>query len=57
MPRIWLRVVWGFGVTMASFSPSIAFSRVDFPTLGSPIILTYPDLKEVSDTVLSTLSY
>lgn len=35
------------GVAMAIFSHNIWFKRVDFPTSGSPIIATKPDLKKV----------
>src|ERR1022692_76912 len=38
-----LRVVCGLRVTMASFSPTSAFSRVDFPALGRPMMETKPD--------------
>ena len=31
IPRIWFRVVCGFGVTIANFCPKIALSSVDFP--------------------------
>jgi hypothetical protein len=30
---------------MLSFSPTSAFMRVDFPTLGFPTMATNPDLK------------
>jgi len=39
-----LRVVCGFGDVMAIFWFSTRFSKVDFPTLGAPIILMRPDL-------------
>src|SRR2546427_5317628 len=42
MPRMRLRVVWGLGVTMATFSPSSRLSRVDLPTLGRPTIAQNP---------------
>src|SRR5664280_1843529 len=38
-----LRVVCGLRVTIASFSPTSAFSRVDFPALGRPMMETNPD--------------
>src|SRR6185503_1312376 len=38
-----LRVVWGLGVTMASFSPTIWLSSVDLPTLGRPRMATVPE--------------
>ena len=41
-PVIRLRVVWGLGVTIASFSPTIRLSSVDLPTLGRPKIATVP---------------
>src|SRR3989338_5324165 len=47
IPRILFLVVWGFADTMAIFSPRIAFKRVDFPTLGRPMIATKPDLKDM----------
>ena len=43
MPMMRFRVVWGLGVTMATFSPTRAFSRVDFPTLGRPTMLIKPE--------------
>src|SRR5579859_5790459 len=36
MPRIRFRVVWGFGETIATFSPVSRFSSVLLPTLGRP---------------------
>src|SRR5262249_61274266 len=36
MPVMRLRVVCGFGDTMATFWPSRRLSSVDFPTLGRP---------------------
>jgi hypothetical protein len=45
MPNILLRVVWGFEVTMDTFWPSTALRKVDFPTLGLPIIETKPERK------------
>src|SRR5579884_4424053 len=38
-----LRVVCGLLVTMASFSPTRAFSSVDLPALGRPRMQTYPE--------------
>jgi hypothetical protein len=35
-----LRVVWGFGDTAATLAPTSAFSRVDFPTFGRPMMAT-----------------
>ena len=37
-------VVWGLLEIIAIFSPTRRFIKVDFPTLGLPIILTKPDL-------------
>jgi hypothetical protein len=37
-----MRVVWGFGVTMATFEPTIAFRRVDLPTLERPTMTATP---------------
>jgi hypothetical protein len=37
------RVVWGTGLTMATFSPQIRFMRVDFPTEGRPTTATKAD--------------
>src|SRR3974390_3521966 len=48
MPRMRLRVVWGLGVTIASFSPTNAFSKVDFPALGRPMMETKPERKPMS---------
>ena len=44
IPIIRCRVVWAFEVMIDSLSPTRAFIKVDFPTLGFPIILTKPDL-------------
>jgi hypothetical protein len=44
MPAIRLRVVCGLLETMAIFSPKIALSKVDFPTLGRPTIDINPVL-------------
>ena len=41
-PTMRLRVVCGFGVTMASFSPTMALSSVDLPTFGRPRMATVP---------------
>src|SRR5271169_6460649 len=43
-----LRVVWGLRVTMASFSPTSAFSSVDFPALGRPMMETKPERNGIS---------
>ena len=42
MPSRRLRVVCGFGVTIASFSPTRAFSSVDLPAFGRPSSATTP---------------
>ena len=34
-----LRVVWGLGETIATFSPTRAFVSVDLPTFGRPQIV------------------
>src|SRR5271165_5933153 len=43
-----LRVVCGLRVTMASFSPTSAFSSVDFPALGRPMMETNPERNAMS---------
>ncbi len=43
IPIILFLVVCGFDVTIATFSPRIELSSVDLPTLGHPIIDTYPE--------------
>src|SRR5205085_4274102 len=43
MPRMRLRVVCGLCVTMAIFSPTSAFSSVDLPALGRPMMETKPE--------------
>ena len=40
MPVMRLRVVWGFLVTMATFSPTRWLVRLDLPTLGRPTSAT-----------------
>ena len=35
------RVVPRMGLTMARFSPQMAFSRLDLPTLGRPMIASW----------------
>src|SRR5262245_32317381 len=40
MPFWFRRVVWALGLTMATFSPTRLFSRVDFPELGGPAMAT-----------------
>src|SRR5205809_7633803 len=44
MPTMRLRVVCGFGETMATFCPRMRLSRVDLPALGRPIKATTPYL-------------
>jgi len=46
-PAMRLRVVWGLGVTIATFSPVSAFSSVLLPALGRPRMATNPDRKEL----------
>src|SRR5271165_3201736 len=48
MPWMRLRVVCGLRVTMASFSPTSAFSSVDFPALGRPMMETKPERNAMS---------
>ena len=43
MPRIARRVVCGRFETIATFSPTSAFSSVDLPTLGRPASATKPE--------------
>ena len=47
-PTIRLRVVCGLGVTMANFSPTMALSRVDLPTLGRPRMATVPAMRRAA---------
>ena len=42
-PKILVRVVWGRSDTMATFSPTKAFIRLDLPTLGRPTMATKPE--------------
>src|SRR5271157_5662628 len=48
MPWMRLRVVCGLRVTMASFSPTSAFSSVDLPALGRPMMETNPERNAMS---------
>ncbi len=48
-----LRVVWGLGVTIASFSPTMRFISVDLPTLGRPRIATVPAIAPALATALA----
>ena len=41
-PRTWKRVVWTLGVTMETLRPTSAFTRVDFPAFGAPMMATKP---------------
>ncbi len=43
MPRIARRVVCGFELVIATFSPTSALVSVDLPTLGRPTKVTNPD--------------
>ena len=43
MPVMRVRVVWGFGLTEAIFSPIMALSREDFPALVCPASVTKTD--------------
>ena len=42
IPTIWLRVVWGLGVTMVTFWPRMELSKVDLPEFGGPMRATQP---------------
>src|ERR1700730_8060738 len=53
MPSTRFRVVWGLGLTIASFSPASAFSNVDLPALGRPIMVTKPERKDISKSASS----
>src|ERR1041385_2236681 len=50
-----LRVVCGLGLTIASFSPTSAFNRVDFPALGRPRMHTKPERKGMAASLLPAL--
>ena len=39
-PVIRVRVVWGLEVTIATFSPTSRFVRLDLPTFGRPMTAT-----------------
>jgi len=43
MPRTARRVVCGLSEVIATFSPTIAFSRVDLPALGRPTKQANPE--------------
>lgn len=55
MPRIARRVVCGFSLVIAIFSPTSALVSVDFPTFGRPTKVTNP-LRVVS-IILSILFF
>src|SRR5262245_43640379 len=55
-PSTRCRVVCGLSVTMLSFSPTSAFSRVDLPTLGRPTIATKPQ-RPAAVSILLTGQY
>src|SRR5258708_25072348 len=42
IPRMLARVVCTLGVTMVTLLPTIALTRVDFPTFGAPMMATKP---------------
>ncbi len=46
-PTTLVRVVCGLCVTIASFCPSSAFSNVDFPAFGRPMMETKPERKGI----------
>ena len=46
-PMIRFRVVCGFAVTIATFSPVSAFSSVLLPAFGRPSIATNPDFNSL----------
>src|SRR5688572_3779797 len=46
-PCMEVRVVCGLSATIATFCPTSAFSRVDFPAFGRPTMETNPDLNEL----------
>ena len=41
-PNIRVRVVCAFGLTIATFCPTRALTKVDFPAFGAPIMATCP---------------
>src|SRR6266403_1717894 len=47
IPRMRLRVVWGFGEMIAIFSPTSAFSSVLLPALGRPRMQANPEWKDM----------
>src|SRR5437660_6040993 len=53
IPRMRLRVVWGFGEMMASFSPTSALSSVLLPALGRPRMQTNPEWKDIRIRLLA----
>src|SRR5579862_2364004 len=54
MPWMRLRVVCGLRVTIASFSPTRAFSSVDLPALGRPMMETKPERNGIYDYYAAT---
>ena len=42
MPRMSVRVVCAFGVTIETLVPTTALTSVDFPTFGAPMSATKP---------------
>jgi hypothetical protein len=44
IPRTALRVVLGVFEVIDTFSPMMAFTKVDLPTLGRPIMVANPAL-------------
>src|SRR3981081_2384121 len=49
-----LRVVWGLGEIIASFSPTSAFSIVDLPALGRPRMQTKPERNGIGNKLRAT---
>ena len=50
-PWMDVRVVCGLSATIATFWPTRAFSNVDFPAFGRPMMETNPDLNSVFNSV------
>jgi hypothetical protein len=42
MPKMRVRVVWTFWLTIETLAPTSALTSVDFPAFGRPITLTKP---------------
>src|SRR5215469_7891061 len=49
------RVVCGLGVTMLSFCPTSALSRVDLPTFGRPTSAAKPQRKSAEGSVIAII--